>query len=438
MKSKNAFECQSCGARTIKWLGRCPSCNSWDSIVEVKVQKISAIGKSTSKATPITKVEAQELKRFSSGEEEFDLSVGGGIVMGGLYLIGGSPGVGKSTLMLKISLNLSLSGLRVLYVSGEESNAQIKSRAQRLGELNGNLHLFSEINLARIEEEVKNYDLCIIDSIQTIFSENFSSSPGSMTQVREVTFTLMRMSKELNISIFIIGHVTKEGSISGPKVLEHMVDCVLYFEGDNSREIRILRTFKNRFGPSNEVGIFEMKAQGLISLKDAQRAFFNHRKALAGSALSVIFEGSRTMIIEIEALVAKSNFPKRSATGFELNRLNMLVALLERKLEIPLWENDIFINVVGGVKIQETGADLALIAALLSSFNNRALANTTAFIGEVSLVGEIRGVHNLEARLKELSSSGFSNVIIPHVDVKPKTKLKLYQVDEVQKLLDWM
>ena len=443
-KVKSIFECQHCGAQSTKWAGKCANCNSWDSFVEIKPKDLEVLKKgdsqgiSESKPIALSEVKIDSISRFSSGEDELNIVLGGGIVAGGLYLIGGSPGVGKSTLLLKTSLNLAQKK-QVLYVSGEESASQIRLRAERLGKITKNLFLLNAIDLEGIEENLRSgkYDICIIDSIQTMYSASISSAPGSVSQVKECTFLLLRLAKELQISIFIIGHITKEGSIAGPRILEHMVDCVLYFEGDPSREIRILRSFKNRFGTTNEVGIFEMNENGLISAKNASRLFFKERDSVAGSAISVVLEGSRPIVLEIQALVSESNFPRRSATGFELNRLNMLLALLERKLGVPLGHYDVFVNVVGGIKISETSADLALIAAIISSHKNRPLSAKSAFIGEVSLVGDIREVSNIDSRLKELESYGFTSAIIPK---KPKNKynLKLFEANDVTKILEWM
>lgn len=443
-KVKSIFECQHCGAQSTKWAGKCANCNSWDSFVEIKPKDLEVLKKgesqgiSESKPIALSEVEIDSISRFSSGEDELNIVLGGGIVPGGLYLIGGSPGVGKSTLLLKTSMNLS-QNKPVLYVSGEESASQIRLRAERLGKISKNLFLLNVIDLEAIEENLRSakYEICIIDSIQTMYSSAISSAPGSVSQVKECTFLLLRLAKELQISIFIIGHITKEGSIAGPRILEHMVDCVLYFEGDPSREIRILRSFKNRFGATNEVGIFEMNENGLVSAKNASKLFFSRRESVAGSAISVVLEGSRPIVLEIQALVSESNFPRRSATGFELNRLNMLLALLERKLSVPLGHYDVFVNVVGGMKISETSVDLALIAAIISSYKNRPLSAKSAFIGEVSLVGDIREVSNIDSRLKELESYGFETAIIPK---KPKNtyNIKLFTANDVTKILEWM
>ena len=442
-KQDNIFECQHCGAHNLKWSGKCTNCGAWDSLLEIKKKDLQILKKLDSNTMESSAISIRDVKfdlinKISSNESELDIVLGGGIVVGGLYLIGGSPGVGKSTLLLKISNNLA-KDRKVLYISGEESVSQIKLRAKRLGVCEDNLYLLSAIDIDSIEANLKqgNFKVCIIDSIQTMFSASISSSPGSVSQVRECTFILLRLAKELQISIFIIGHITKDGAIAGPRILEHMVDCVLYFEGDPSKELRLLRCFKNRFGASNEVGIFEMKQEGLISAKNASIMFLKNREALSGSAVSVVMEGSRPIVLEIQALVSESGYPKRLATGFELNRLNMLLALLERKLDVPLARYDVFVNVVGGIKINETSADLALIAAIISSFKNRPISPKSAFIGEVSLIGDIREVNNVDSRLKELESYGFSNVIISK---KPKNKynLKIFEAIDVTKLLQWM
>ncbi|MGB6019728.1 MAG: DNA repair protein RadA, partial [Sulfurimonadaceae bacterium] len=396
-KKKVLFECQHCGLTSPKWMGKCTNCGAWDSLVElneqqqevIKLTSTSPSGKS--KARAIRDVTHTEVTRFSSNDIELDMVLGGGVVPGSLTLIGGSPGVGKSTLLLKVGANIAKSGKNTLYVTGEESEGQVKMRADRLNASEERLYLLSEIKLEQVlfELQERSYEFLIIDSIQTMYSEAITSAPGSVTQVRQITFELMRIAKERGIAIFIIGHITKEGSIAGPRVLEHMVDTVLYFEGDSSQELRILRGFKNRFGPTNEIGVFEMCNEGLISAKDISSRFFNQNKAQPGSALTVVMEGSRPLILEVQALVSDSHSPnaKRQATGFDNNRLNMLLALLERKLEIPLNGYDVFINIAGGIKINETSADLAVLAAIISSFRDRTISKETVFIGEVSLVG---------------------------------------------------
>ncbi len=444
-KKTSLFECQHCGEQATKWLGKCPSCSSWDSFIELNheqqevLKQTSKVVNSQSKAKPITDIKQDDITRFSSNNHEFDLVLGGGIVPGSLTLIGGSPGVGKSTLLLKVAGSIAASGKKVLYVSGEESAGQIKLRANRLEANHKELFLLSEIKLEEIQDELlrENYEVVIIDSIQTIYSSNLTSAPGSVSQVREITFELMRKAKESDIAMFIIGHITKDGSIAGPRVLEHMVDTVLYFEGEASKELRMLRGFKNRFGSTSEIGIFEMTNEGLISAKDIASKFFDKSKAQSGSALTVAMEGSRALILEVQALVTESTYPnpKRSATGFDLNRLNMLLALLEKKLDLPFNHYDVFINISGGIKIKESSADLAVIAAIISSFRDRPISKESIFIGEVSLTGEIKDVYSMDMRLKEASAQGIQKAIIAQ---KPAMKLstKCFAVDEVHKMIE--
>jgi len=444
-KKQTIFECQHCAEQSVKWLGKCPSCGGWDSFYELtseQVQvnkKIAKVKTQTSKATPISDVKQDNVQRYTTLNEEFDLVLGGGVVPGSLTLIGGSPGVGKSTLLLKIAGNIAKSGKKVLYVSGEESAGQIKLRATRLEAIEDDLFLLSEISLEAIQDELlrQDYEVAIIDSIQTIYSDKLTSAPGSVSQVREITFELMRLAKSSDIAMFIIGHITKEGSIAGPRVLEHMVDTVLYFEGETSNDIRILRGFKNRFGSTSEIGIFEMTQDGLESAKDINRKFFDSSKELSGSCLTVTIEGSRALILEVQALVADSTTPnpKRSATGFDTSRLNMLLALLEKKLDLPLNSYDVFINISGGIKVKESSCDLAIIAAIISSFRNRPIAKESVFIGEVSLTGEIKDVQGMENRLKEVESQGIKKAIISKKP-KLKTKIKCFEVDEVIKMLE--
>nr|WP_321268508.1 DNA repair protein RadA [uncultured Sulfurimonas sp.] len=445
-KKKILFECQHCGLTTPKWMGKCTNCGAWDSFVELNehqqdvVKKTKSSSSLASKALSINDIVENEVYRYSSLDIELDGVLGGGIVPGSLTLIGGSPGVGKSTLLLKVASNIASTNKNVLYVTGEESSGQIKLRANRLNSNNDSLYLLSEIRLEQIlvELEHRKYEFLIIDSIQTIYSENITSAPGSVTQVRQITFELMRIAKEKDIAIFIIGHITKEGSIAGPRVLEHMVDTVLYFEGDSSQELRILRGFKNRFGPTSEIGVFEMRNDGLVSATDVASRFFNRNSEQAGSALTVVMEGSRPIILEVQALVSESHTSnsKRQATGFDTNRLNMLLALLERKLEIPLSGYDVFINITGGIKITETSADLAILAAIISSFRDRAISKETIFIGEVSLVGDVREVYGMDVRLKEAKMQNIKKVLLAKKPLE-KTTIKTFIVDEVTKLLEW-
>jgi DNA repair protein RadA/Sms len=444
-KKTSLFECQHCGEQAAKWLGKCPNCGSWDSFIELNqeqqqvLKQTSKVVNTTSKAVPITQIQQDNVTRFSSYNDEFDLVLGGGIVPGSLTLIGGSPGVGKSTLLLKVAGSIAKSGKKVLYVSGEESAGQIKLRANRLDSNHDDLYLLSEIKLEEIQDELLriNYEVVIIDSIQTIYSSNLTSAPGSVSQVREITFELMRKAKESDIAMFIIGHITKDGSIAGPRVLEHMVDTVLYFEGEASKELRMLRGFKNRFGSTSEIGIFEMTEEGLISAKDIASKFFDKSKAQAGSALTVVMEGSRAIILEVQALVTESTYPnpKRSATGFDANRLTMLLAFLEKKIDLPLNNYDVFINISGGIKIKESSADLAVIAAIISSFRDRPISKESAFIGEVSLTGEIKEVYSIDLRLKEAQAQGMKKAVIAQ-KTNLKLDIKIFPVDEVSKMIE--
>ena len=445
-KKKILFECQHCGLTTPKWMGKCTNCGAWDSFVELTehqqevVKQTKSTSTSSTKALSINEIQENEVYRYSSLDKELDGVLGGGVVPGSLTLIGGSPGVGKSTLLLKVGANIASTKKNVLYVTGEESAGQIKLRANRLQANMDTLYLLSEIRLEQVllELQHREYDFLIIDSIQTIYSENITSAPGSVTQVRQITFELMRIAKEKEIAIFIIGHITKEGSIAGPRVLEHMVDTVLYFEGDSSQELRILRGFKNRFGPTSEIGVFEMRSEGLISATNVASRFFNRNSEQSGSALTVVMEGSRPIILEVQALVSESHTSnsKRQATGFDNNRLNMLLALLERKLEIPLSGYDVFINITGGIKITETAADLAILAAIISSFRDRAISKETVFIGEVSLVGDVREVYAMDVRLKEAKMQNISKALLSKKPLE-KTTIKTFIVDEVTKLLEW-
>ena len=444
-KIKTIFECQACGNQQSKWIGKCPQCGAWDSFLELNAQQIETlkeISKSTAKpslAKQISEVEIEKVTRISTQNSELDLVLGGGVVEGSLVLIGGSPGIGKSTLLLKIASNFAAQGKKTLYVSGEESASQIKMRAQRLDAVKEGLFLLTEILLENILAEVRKneYKILVIDSIQTLYSEKIASAPGSVSQVREITFELMRLAKNENICVFIIGHITKDGSIAGPRILEHMVDVVLYFEGDSSRELRMLRGFKNRFGSTSEVGIFEMSENGLISANDVAGKFFTRGKATSGSAITITMEGSRALSVEIQALVCESAYPKRSSTGYEKNRLDMLLALLERKLEIPLGHYDVFINVSGGVKISETAADLAVVAAIISSFKNRPISKESVFMGELSLNGEIREIFNLDQRLKEAKTQKFKNAIVPSKPLDTQG-LKCFVAGDITQVLEWM
>ncbi len=444
-KSSNIFECQHCGQQSQRWLGKCPGCNSWDSFVELTATQVESLKheavkpRQSSKAQSIVDIKEEHIQRYSTANDEFDMVLGGGIVPGSLTLIGGSPGVGKSTLLLKIASNMATKNQKILYVSGEESLGQIKLRADRLGANHKNLYLLAEILLESIKAEIidQKFDMVVIDSIQTIYSDSLSSSPGSVSQVKEITFELMRLAKQSNISIFIVGHITKDGSIAGPRVLEHMVDTVLYFESETNNELRILRAFKNRFGSTNELGIFQMTKDGLDSAKDISRQFFTNDKNISGSCLTVSMEGSRAIVLEVQALVTNSSYPnpKRSATGFDTNRLNMLLALLEKKLDLPLNQYDVFVNISGGIKLKESSCDLAIVASIISSFQDRPISKQTVFVGEVSLTGEIKDVAKIENRLKEAVSLGIAKAVVGK-KVKNMTDIKQFEVDEVAKMIE--
>ncbi|BCD60226.1 MULTISPECIES: DNA repair protein RadA [unclassified Nitratiruptor] len=445
MAKKSIYECQHCGYQSAKWMGKCVNCGAWESFIEIshKDQKIQkkAQKSSLSQPKPITEIEKEKIHRISTGSEELDLVLGGGLVEGSLVLVGGSPGVGKSTLLLKTCANLAKSGKKVLYVSAEESASQIKMRADRIEANHPNLFLLNELILENIVSHLHtdSYDLLVIDSIQTIYSEEITTAPGTVSQVKAVTFELMRIAKSMKLPVFIIGHITKEGSIAGPRVLEHMVDTVLYFEGDSSKEIRMLRGFKNRFGSISEVGIFEMTQKGLMSAKNISKRFFQRGSSQIGSAATVVMEGSRPIILEVQALVAETGYPtpKRSTTGYDASRLTMLLALLEKKLDLPFNQYDVFVNIAGGIKIAETAADLAIVAAILSSFRNRPLSEETIFLGEVGLTGEIKDIMMLDNRLKEAASQGFTKAVVPSKPLQ-SIAIKTYAVRSVEQIIDWM
>ncbi|WP_456431696.1 DNA repair protein RadA [Nitratifractor sp.] len=445
-KKKTLFECQSCGFQSPRWMGKCPNCGRWESLIELSAEQIkvlqetASLSPSKSRALPITEVQKEQFARVSSGSRELDLVLGGGIVSGSLTLIGGAPGIGKSTLLLKVAGSLARAGQKVLYVSGEESAGQIKLRADRLEANHPQLYLLNEIRLEGVLSEIERqeYSLIVIDSIQTLYSEETPSAPGSVTQVRTITFELMRLAKSREIPVFIIGHITKEGSIAGPRVLEHMVDTVLYFEGDPNSELRLLRGFKNRFGSTNEVGIFEMGSRGLRDAEGVARKFFDKETLQAGSALTVVMEGSRPLVIEIQALVAEAyGHPKRSSTGYDNNRLQMLLALLEKKLDLPLGTYDVFINVSGGIRITEPAADLAVIAAILSSYRDRELSARSVFLGEVSLTGEVREIPAMLQRLRECETQGFEKAVVPAAPIE-ECGIKTYVVSDVAKIVEWI
>ena len=433
MKQKTKFVCTQCGYETPKWLGKCPSCMSWNTFeeqAEVPVSKydMKQAVPSPSKSVPqrLDEISENEEKRIPTGTEELDRVLGGGIVRGSMVLVGGDPGIGKSTLLLQICQYIG-DGSSVLYVTGEESAQQVKMRASRLGVSPKGLLLLEETNLDSIISHAANAkpDVMFVDSIQTMYRAEVASAPGSVAQVRDATHFLMRLAKENNIAIFIVGHVTKEGSIAGPRVLEHMVDCVLYFEGERQQSYRILRTVKNRFGSTDEIGVFEMKDSGLKQVKNPSAKMLSGRpENTSGSAVVCTMEGSRPMLAEIQALSAPTSFAiaRRMATGIDYNRTVMLVAILEKKLGYSMQNQDVYINVVGGLKIVETASDLALITAVASNYKNFVIDEKTLILGEVGLTGEVRSVSYAQRRIAEAKKLGFKRCILPFENAKELEK----------------
>ena len=430
-KSKLAtvFFCNECGHESSKWMGQCPACKQWNTFVEETVSKTP---KSTGSAhvtlgtydrlKPVSAISAGEEDRIKTGLEELDRVLGGGIVPGSLVLVGGDPGIGKSTLLLQVVKNLSDDAHKVIYISGEESLKQIKMRAERIGEFSDNLLLMSETDLSVIEEVLRNRtpEAVVIDSIQTMFSADISSAPGSVSQVREATNLLMQIAKSLNITIFIVGHVTKEGTVAGPRVLEHMVDTVLYFEGDRYASYRVLRGVKNRFGSTNEIGVFEMQSEGLIEVKNPSEYMLAGRPTDAsGSIVVCAMEGTRPMLIEVQALVCHSGFgiPRRQATGTDYNRVNLLMAVLEKRLGLKLGECDAYVNVAGGMKMSEPAIDLGICIAIISSFSGVILPADMVVFGEVGLSGEVRSISMAENRVSECLKLGFNKILLPNSSI---------------------
>lgn len=421
------FYCKECGYESSKWMGQCPGCREWNTFVEEPVIKKSTAANIGSrdfvKPVKITEIESSNEERTTTGMEELDRVLGGGIVKGSLTLVGGDPGIGKSTLLLQVCKNLAHMGKKVLYISGEESLQQIKIRADRIGEFSDNLTLLCETNLETIEDNVRRDmpDVAIIDSIQTMFREDVSSAPGSVSQVRESTSAFMALAKGLGVSIFIVGHVTKEGMVAGPRVLEHMVDTVLYFEGDRYASYRVLRGVKNRFGSTNEIGVFEMAQDGLREVKNPSEYMLQGRPENASGSVTVcLMEGTRPMLVEVQALVCKTNFgiPRRTSAGTDYNRVNLLMAVLEKKLGYHMGECDAYLNVVGGMKITEPSLDLGIVLALISSYKDTPIDSKTIVFGEIGLSGEIRAVSQTEQRISEAQKLGFERCIVPQVSLK--------------------
>jgi len=419
---KTKFTCQECGYVSPTWLGKCSECGSWGSFVEELIEKevkVQSKGISTNqKPIPINEVKYDKEEGTTTALSELDLVLGGGIVTGSLILVGGDPGIGKSTLLLQVADNLGQSKKKVLYVSGEESVSQTKLRADRLKTSHAELYIVSENNMDYILRYIDDLkpDVLIIDSIQTVFSPDLTSAPGSVSQVREATATLMRISKGKGVATFIVGHVTKSGSIAGPKILEHMVDTVLYFEGEKHNTYRVLRAVKNRFGSTNEIGIFEMTNLGLVEVKNPSYMFISNRPMDAtGSVIVSGIEGTRSVLVEIQALISTSGFgtPRRMAVGLDYNKVVMLMAVLEKKIGIQLQDQDAYVNVIGGMQVNEPAADLAIIAAIISSFREKPIPHDTIVFGEVGLTGEVRSVSHVDKRINEAYKLGFKKCIIP-------------------------
>ncbi len=443
-KARTLFFCKECGYESTKWLGQCPGCHAWDTLVEEptvkKGQTVHRSSFSKTKPVAIGEVTSDNEDRIETGIREFDRVLGGGIVVGSLVLIGGDPGIGKSTLLLQVCRELSKSK-KTLYISGEESLRQIRMRAERLGSFHPELLLMSETSLDAIEETVQQIhpEIMVVDSIQTMYREDVGAAPGSVSQVRESTASLMRLAKENGIMIFIVGHVTKEGQVAGPRILEHMVDTVLYFEGENSANYRILRSVKNRFGSTNEIGVFEMRSEGLIEVSNPSEYMLQGKpEGEPGSVVAATIEGTRTILVEVQALVCKTSFqiPRRTAAGTDYNRVNLLMAVMEKRLGTDLAWCDAYLNVAGGMRVNEPALDLAIVIAILSSYKNLPLDGKTLCFGEVGLTGEIRAVNLTEQRIREAAKMGYHCCILPAVSIEKDKDygIKLIGVNSVRDL----
>jgi len=444
-KSKTVFFCGECGYESAKWLGQCPACKAWNAFSEAPAQKKGGSslkpGMAASLPIKIKDVSLESDERVTTGISEFDRVLGGGIVKGSLVLVGGDPGIGKSTLLLQMCAKLADKNVSVLYVSGEESERQIAIRSERLGRQSSDMLLYCETDIEKIETAIENGkpEVVIVDSIQTMYSSKADSAAGSISQVREVTSTLLRISKGLGVSIFIVGHVTKEGTVAGPRTLEHMVDTVLYFEGEDVASYRILRAVKNRFGSTNEVGVFDMGQTGLREVANPSEYMLKGMPENApGSVVACTMEGSRPILVEVQALVCQTNFnfPKRTTAGADYNRVNILIAVLEKRLGLNLGNCDAYVNVAGGLKINEPALDLAIVAALISSYRNRESKGKIIAFGEVGLTGEVRGVNLARLRLEEIAKFGENLVIIPKVNYTKDLPFKVLPVSNVRKLMD--
>ena len=442
----NVFFCQECGYESSKWMGQCPGCRAWNSFVEEPVVKSSGksagkLGSGSAKPVTLEEIETSETERVSSGMAELDRVLGGGIVPGSLVLVGGDPGIGKSTILLQVCKNLAGAGVSTLYVSGEESLRQIKMRAARIGTFSGNVKFMCETSLAEIEGAItkEKPKVVIIDSIQTMCNEEISSAPGSVSQVRESTSVLMQLAKKQGVMIFIVGHVTKEGTVAGPRVLEHMVDTVLYFEGDRHAAYRILRGVKNRFGSTNEIGVFEMGENGLSEVVNPSEYMLSGRPENAsGSVVACSMEGTRPILLEIQSLVCRTSFgiPRRTAAGTDTNRVNLLLAVLEKRLNLPLSSCDAYINIAGGIRMNEPAIDLAVVLAVISSYQDKPIDEKTIVFGEVGLSGEVRAVSMARQRVMEAKKLGFKRVILPKVSAQSMEPVEGIQLVGVASVLD--
>ncbi len=452
-KIKTVFYCQSCGYESSKWMGQCPGCKEWNTFVEetVKPSVAKTKGVSASKASgtysapqSLSEIEMKDEERYDTHIGELNRVLGGGLVKGSMILVGGDPGIGKSTILLQVAGNISGDGKQILYISGEESLKQIKLRANRIGSFSDSLKFMCETNLSNIEEAIirNKPEIIIIDSIQTMYNENVSSAPGSVSQVRESTSVLLRIAKSMNIAVFIVGHVTKEGQVAGPRVLEHMVDTVLYFEGDRHASYRILRAVKNRFGSTNEIGVFEMREKGLAEVSNPSEFMLDGRPQNAsGSIVTCSVEGTRPILIEIQALVTRSNFgfPRRQANGTDYNRVNLLMAVLEKRIGLQMGDFDAYVNLAGGMKTSEPSLDLGICLALISSFKNKPIKDDVIAFGEVGLSGEVRSVNMAENRVQEAAKLGFKTCIVPKaLESKLKASFKDTEIIGVSSVADAM
>ena len=446
MKKETIFVCQNCGHKAGTWLGKCPECGEWNSLVEEKAQPVRRNGFSLRNVSAIafTEIESQNDVRIPSGVTEFDRVLGGGIVPGTLVLIGGDPGIGKSTLLLQVADKLSAAGALVLYVSGEESERQIKLRGERLAVDAKNVYLLPETNLENIVKEIDRLKpgAIIVDSIQTVFSSAIDSAPGSVSQVREVAHQFLMLAKTRGVPIFLIGHITKEGSIAGPKILEHIVDTVLYFEGERHHNHRIVRAVKNRFGAANEVGVFEMTGAGLMPVANPSQMFLQERpQNVAGSIVTACMEGTRPLLVEIQALVSGTKYGtgKRMTQGLDQNRVALLIAMLEKRTGLQLTGDDVFVNIAGGLEVDEPAADLGVVTAIVSSFKNVNVDPHTAVFGEIGLTGEVRGAMQASVRAREAQALGFKKIVMPASNIAGLERLlgvRVIGVKSVDEALD--